>query len=453
MAASIAGGIDVPAWIEARNVSGTQILVVVLMGLTAALDGFDAQMIGYVAPAVMHDLQAGPAQFTPVFAFGLFGLLLGCLLIAPLADWVGRKRILVLSAAFFGLMSLFTAWAWSLDSLIVLRFLTGLGLGGSMPNAIAMTAEYFPRRNRAFTTMVMFSGFPLGATLGGLLAAWLITRYGWPSVFIVGGILPLVLAAALAATLPESFRHLVLKGRPAAEVAAVLQRIDPGAQFADDAHFVVREEQQGGITLIHLFREGRALGTVLLWIIFYCSLLDIFFLSSWLPTVLHDAGLSLSASVVETALFQGGGVVAGVTLGLFIDRIGFLKVLVPVYIGAGLAIASIGYAGTALDLIMLASFLSGACVIGGQNSSNVLAAVFYPTYIRSTGVGWALGIGRIGSIVGPVLGGMMLDAHWDRQSLFIAAAIPAFVAAASALILGLTRSGTITQQTAPALSH
>jgi AAHS family 4-hydroxybenzoate transporter-like MFS transporter len=281
----------------------------------------------------------------------------------------------------------------------------------------------------------------------------LITRYGWPSVFIVGGILPLVLAAALAATLPESFRHLVLKGRPAAEVAAVLQRIDPGARFADDADFVVREEHQAGITLIHLFREGRALGTVLLWIIFYCSLLDIFFLSSWLPTVLHDAGLSLSASVVETALFQGGGVVAGVTLGLFIDRIGFLKVLVPVYIGAGLAIASIGYAGTALDLIMLASFLSGACVIGGQNSSNVLAAVFYPTYIRSTGVGWALGIGRIGSIVGPVLGGMMLDAHWDRQSLFIAAAIPAFVAAASALILGLTRGGAIAAPTVPALSH
>jgi AAHS family 4-hydroxybenzoate transporter-like MFS transporter len=449
----MAASIDVPAWIEAQPDSGTQILVVTLMGLTAALDGFDAQMIGYVAPAVLRDLHVGPAQFTPVFAFGLFGLLVGCLVIAPLADWVGRKRILVLSALFFGLMSFLTAFADSLESLIVLRFLTGLGLGGSMPNAIAMTAEYFPTRNRAFTTMVMFSGFPLGATLGGLLAAWLITRYNWPSVFIVGGILPLILAGVLAATLPESFRHLILRGHASAVVAAVLRRIDPEAKFADDAHFVVREERQPGITVIHLFREGRALGTVLLWIIFYCSLLDIFFLSSWLPTVLHDAGLSLSASVVETALFQGGGVVAGLTLGLFIDRIGFLKVLVPVYIGAGLAIASIGYAGTALDLIMVVSFLSGAFVIGGQNSSNVLAAVFYPTYIRSTGVGWALGIGRIGSIVGPVLGGMMLGAHWDRQSLFIAAAIPAFIAAASALILGLTRGSAIAERTAPALSH
>jgi AAHS family 4-hydroxybenzoate transporter-like MFS transporter len=449
----MAASIDVPAWIEGQAVSRTQILVVTLMGLAAALDGFDAQMIGYVAPAVVRDLHLGPGQFTPVFAFGLFGLLVGCLAIAPLADWVGRKRILILSAIFFGLMSLLTAWADSLESLIVLRFLTGLGLGGSMPNAIAMTAEYFPSRNRAFTTMVMFSGFPLGATLGGFLAAWLMTQYNWPSVFIVGGILPLVLAGFLAGLLPESFRHLVLRGHGGAKVAAVLRRIDPRADFAADTHFIVREEHQPGITVIHLFREGRALGTVLLWVIFYCSLLDIFFLSSWLPTVLHDAGLSLSASVVETALFQGGGVIAGLTLGLFMDRIGFLKVMVPVYVGAGLAIASIGYAGTALGLIMVASFLSGAFVIGGQNCANVLAAVYYPTYIRATGVGWALGIGRIGSIVGPVLGGMMLSAQWDRQSLFIAAAIPAFVAAASALVLGFTRSGASATAAAPALSH
>jgi AAHS family 4-hydroxybenzoate transporter-like MFS transporter len=449
----MAASIDVPAWIEAQPVGRTQILVATLMGLTAALDGFDAQMIGYVAPAVMHDLQVGPAQFTPVFAFGLFGLLVGCLAIAPLADWIGRKRILVASAILFGSMSILTAFADSLQALIALRFLTGLGLGGSMPNAIAMTAEYFPARKRAFTTMVMFSGFPLGATLGGLLAAWLVTRYGWPSVFIAGGVLPLMLAAVLAARLPESFRHLVLRRHGSAEVAAVLRRINPAAILADDSRFLVPEEHRPGITVLHLFREGRALGTVLLWIIFYCSLLDIYFLSSWLPTVLHDAGLSLSASVVETALFQGGGVVAGLTLGLFIDRVGFLKVLVPVYLGAGLAIASIGYVGTALDLIMLASFLSGAFVIGGQNSANVLAAVFYPTYIRATGVGWALGIGRIGSIVGPVLGGMMLGAHWDRQSLFIAAAIPAFAAAAAALVLGLTRADPSAAPGAAALSH
>jgi len=430
--------VDLPAWIEQQKVSRIQILVMALMTLTTAIDGFDAQMIGYVAPAVIRQFKVAPPEFTPVFAIGLTGLLFGCLIVAPLGDWIGRRRILLGSCIFFGITSLLTAWAGSMQSLMVLRFLTGLGLGGSMPNAIAMTAEYFPARNRAFTTMAMFCGFPLGATLGGFLAAGLIAQFGWPSVFVVGGVLPLILAVFVAAMLPESFRYLVLKRHAAAKIKSLLLRINPAAVFPEGTTFVVHEEQAAGITVKHLFREGRALGTVLLWIIFFCSLLDIFFLSSWLPTVLHDAGLSISASVVETALFQGGGVVAGLMLGLVIDRAGFLKVLAPVYIGAGLAIASIGFVGTSLGLIMMASFLSGAFVVGGQNSMNVLAAVYYPTYIRSTGVGWALGIGRLGSIVGPIVGGVLLQLQWDRTSLFIAAAVPGFVAAVSALILSLT---------------
>jgi len=434
----MAEALDLPSWIEQQKVSRIQILVMALMTLTTAVDGFDAQMIGYVAPAVIRQFKVAPPEFTPVFAIGLAGLLVGCLIVAPLGDWIGRRRILLGSCIFFGVTSVLTAWAGSLQALMILRFLTGLGLGGSMPNAIAMTAEYFPSRNRAFTTMAMFCGFPLGATLGGFLAAGLIAQFGWPSVFVAGGILPLILALFVAVLLPESFRYLVLKKNSAAQIRRLLLRINPAAVFPEATTFVVHEEQAAGITVKHLFREGRALGTMLLWVIFFCSLLDIFFLSSWLPTVLHDAGLSISASVVETALFQGGGVVAGLTLGLVIDRAGFLKVLAPVYIGAGLAIAAIGFVGTSLGAIMLVSFLSGAFVIGGQNSMNVLAAVFYPTYIRSTGVGWALGIGRLGSIVGPIVGGVLLQMQWDRTSLFVVAAVPAFVAAVSALVLSLT---------------
>ncbi len=439
--------LDVPAWMEGQAISRTQILILVLMACTSALDGFDAQMIGYVAPAVIRDLHVAPHEFTPVFAIGLVGLLIGCLVIAPLADWIGRKRVLVWSAVFFGVMSLATAWADSLQSFVILRFLTGLGLGGSMPNAIALTAEYMPSRKRAFATMAMFCGFPLGATLGGFLAAGLIARFNWPSVFLVGGILPLILAVFVAASLPESLRHLVLKGHERAEVLAVLQRISPQSAFSADTRFIVQEERRAGITVMHLFREGRALGTVLLWIMFFCSLLDIYFLSSWLPTVLHEAGLSIAASVVETALFQGGGVVAALLLGLVIDRAGFLKVVVPVYIAAAVAIGSIGYAGTALGLLMIAKFFSGAFVIGGQTAVNVLTAVFYPTYIRATGVGWGLGIGRVGSIVGPVIGGMLLQAQWDRHSLFIAAAIPALMAAAAGIVLAISRGGEIRAHT------
>jgi AAHS family 4-hydroxybenzoate transporter-like MFS transporter len=262
-------------------------------------------------------------------------------------------------------------------------------------------------------------------------------------VFIVGGVLPLLLAAVVAATLPESLRHLVLKGHDTEEISKVLRRIRPHATFAPETSFVVPEQRRAGITVVHLFREGRAVGTVLLWVIFFCSLLDIFFISSWLPTVLHEAGLSISAAVVETALFQGGGVVACLLLGLVIDRVGFLKVIVPVYVAASIAIASIGFAGTALELLMLANVGAGAFVIGGQTSANVLSAVFYPTAIRATGVGWALGIGRVGSIVGPIVGGVLLQAGWDRRSLFVVAAIPALIAAAAALGLAVNRGGEI----------
>ena len=195
--------LDLAAWIEQQKVSRIQILVMALMTLTTAIDGFDAQMIGYVAPAVIRQFKVAPPEFTPVFAIGLTGLLLGCLIVAPLGDWIGRRRILLGSCIFFGITSVLTAGAGSLQSLMILRFLTELGLGGSMPNAIAMTAEYFPARNRAFTTMAMFCGFPLGATLGGFLAAGLIAEFGWPSVFVAGGILPLILALVVAVLLPE----------------------------------------------------------------------------------------------------------------------------------------------------------------------------------------------------------------------------------------------------------
>jgi len=449
----MAATIDVPGWLEQQKVSRIQILVMALMTLTTAVDGFDAQMIGYVAPAVIRQFKVPPHDFTSVFALGLTGILVGSLIIAPVADWIGRKRVLVGSCLFFGAMCVLTAGADSLRSLMVLRFLTGLGLGGSMANAIALTAEYFPSRNRAFATMAMFCGFALGATLGGFLAAGLMAQFGWPSVFLVGGILALVLAAVLAGVLPESVRYLVLKHSPPARIAAVLQRINPRVVFPPDTRFVVHEEQAAGITVRHLFREGRGFGTILLWIIFFCSLLDIFFLASWLPTVLHDAGLSISASVIETALFQGGGVVAGLTLGLVIDRAGFLKVLVPVYLGAGIAIAALGFTGTSLGLIMLASFLSGAFVIGGQNSVNVLAAVFYPTYIRATGIGWALGIGRFGSIVGPIVGGALLQAQWGRSSLFMVAAVPAFVASIAAMVLSLTQGEITAKADTAMLTH
>jgi MFS transporter, AAHS family, 4-hydroxybenzoate transporter len=429
--------IEVSNWINSRKTSSLQILVLVLCAATVAIEGFDAQNIGYLAPDIIRDWQVPPHDFTIVFVSGLVGLLVGCLCIAPLADWLGRRRILIGVLAAFGIFSLASAQARSIPSLSVLRFLTDMALGGGMANAIAMTSEYFPSRIRSWMTVVMFCGFPLGASLGGFLAAAIIPIYGWPMVFVVGGVLPLVLAVVLSIYLPESIRHLVVKGVDSWRVVAILRRIDPSAELPSRAQFTIAEERAPGLTVKHLFREGRAFGTLLIWVVFFTSLLDIFLLTSWLPEVLHDSGLSISTSVIATAALQGSGVIGSLAVGPLLDRRGCLAILFPLYIIAAVGIAAIGSVGVVVPLILLASCAAGLGIVAGQNTANAFAAMYYPTYIRATGVGWALGIGRIGAIIGPTAGGVMLAMHWSRAEIFAAGAIPAVIAACA--ILGLMR--------------
>ncbi len=429
--------IEVAGWINGRRVSSLQILVLVCCAAAAAIEGFDTQNIGYVAPAIIRDWHIPPHEFTTVFVSGLIGLLIGCLVVAPLADWLGRKRILIGCLIAFGIFSLVSATAHSMLSLSVLRFLTDMGLAGGMANAIAMTSEYFPARMRSWMTVIMFCGFPLGASLGGFLAAAIIPTYGWPMVFVVGGILPLVLAALFVMFLPESIRHLVVKEMNPDQIGAILRRIDPHSDLPRGTRFVMAEERVPGLTVKHLMREGRALGTVLIWIVFFMSLLDIFLLTSWLPEVLHDAGFSISASAIATAALQGSGVVGAFAVGPLLDRRGCLAVLLPLYLLAAIGIAAIGSVGGSFLLILLVSCAAGVGIVTGQNVANAFAAVFYPTYIRATGVGWALGIGRIGAIVGPTVGGIMLAMHWTRAEIFGAGAIPSVIAALA--VLGLIR--------------
>lgn len=412
--------------------------MLILCGLAVALDGFNTQAIGYVAPAIARDWHLGREALSPVFASGLIGLMIGALTFGPVADRFGRKRIIIACTAFFGVFSLATAAAHTLDQLIALRFIGGLGLGGVMPNSIALTSEFSPHRSRGTMVMVMFCGFPIGATIGGFAAASIIPAYGWQGVFILGGVLPILLVPVLMGMLPESIRHLVLQGHKPAEVRALLSRVHREFVFPGDTTFVIPEERAPGLAVGHLFRHGRALLTLLLWIVFFTSLLDLFLLANWLPTVFHDAGISLSLSVIATALFQGGGVVGTLGLGWVVDRFGVYRVLTAIYFLGAIFIALLGHLH-ALAAIMLCTFGAGVGIIGGQTGANVVAALIYPTYIRSTGVGWALGIGRIGSIVGPVIGGIMLAQRWPLPTIFLAAAFPAVCGSAAIYLMGRTR--------------
>jgi AAHS family 4-hydroxybenzoate transporter-like MFS transporter len=426
--------INVSEYIDQHPVGAFQIRVLLICAAVLFIDGFDTQAIGYVAPALAAEWKLSRAALGPVFSAGLFGLMIGALIFGTLADRIGRKRIIVLSTAAFGVGTLATMFVQDATWLIVLRFLTGLGLGGAMPNATALTSEFSPHRRRATMVMAMFAGFSVGAALGGLLAAALIPAFGWRSVFLVGGLAPLPLVPVLLRALPESVRFLALVGGRDREVADLLRRVTPSMNSAGDVRFIVHEPRLPGLPVAHLFAEGRAVMTLLLWVVFFVSLLDLYLLSNWLPTVLNDLGVSISAAAAIGAMLQVGGVAGTFALGRFIDRFSF-RALALTYLCAAMAVAAIGLSGHSRSLVSLAIFAAGFFIIGGQIASNALTATHYPTAIRSTGVGWALGIGRIGSIIGPLIGGAMLVHHMGVQSLFTVAAIPALVAAAASLLL------------------
>jgi len=426
--------IDVAAFIDAQPVGGFQIRLLLTCAAVLFLDGFDTQAIGYVAPALAKEWGLSKGSLGPVFSAGLFGLMIGALLFGPLADRIGRKKIIVFSTLAFGIGTLVTAFVQDIDTLLAIRFLTGLGLGGAMPNAIAMTSEFNPRRRRATMVMIMFCGFSVGAALGGFLAAALIPLFGWRSVFVVGGLAPLLLVPILVRRLPESVRFLALTGRAQERVAELLWSISPRAVFAPATQFVVHEPELTGIPLLHLFRDGRTLVTLLLWVVFFMSLLDLYFLSNWLPTVLNDLGATVSEAAMIGSMLQVGGVVGTFALGSIIDRFSF-RALALVYFIAVFAVGAIGQLGHSVTFVTMAIFAAGFCIVGGQIAANALAAGFYPTSVRATGVGWALGIGRVGSIVGPLIGGVLLTMKWSTASVFGAAAVAAFCAALAAFSL------------------
>ena len=250
-------------------------------------------------------------------------------------------------------------------------------------------------------------------------------------------IAPILVAPLLVAALPESIRFLAAKNSQHRAIAPILTRL--GRTPPANATFVIAEEKASGFSVLQLFAERRAVATVLLWVVFFMSLLDLYLLASWLPTVFNGMGLDVSKAVLIASLFQIGGTFAPPLLGWIIDRVGFFGVMVCTYLAAAGAIAGLGVVGPEVGPLSLAVFAAGFCVVGGQGSANALASSLYPTVIRGTGVGWALGIGRIGSIVGPAIGATMLAQKLDRPSVFLISAIPALIAATAALCLWLLK--------------
>jgi AAHS family 4-hydroxybenzoate transporter-like MFS transporter len=418
--------IDVQDFVNDHKLSSFQITVIALCFLIVAIDGFDTAAIGYIAPALRAEWGVSAAQLAPLFGAGLFGLMLGAFIFGPLADKIGRKYALILTVVFFGGASLASAWSTSITELTVLRFLTGMGLGGAMPNAITLTSEFCPERRRSFLTTLMFCGFTLGSAFGGLAAAQLVAGYGWASVLVIGGVLPLVLLPVLWWILPESARFLVLKNAPAEQIAGVLQKIAPEADLRN-ANFVGVTKAKGS-PVAQLFQPGLVSGTLLLWLTFFMSLLVFYLLSSWLPTVISGTGMTLQEASYLTIMLPIGGTVGALLIGALMDRMNPHYVLGASYALAALFIALIGSSTASTALLAVAIFGAGFCLAGSQVGVNALAAGFYHTSSRATGVAWANAVGRSGSVLGSMTGGAILASGLGLPTAFVLVGVPVIVA-------------------------
>jgi AAHS family 4-hydroxybenzoate transporter-like MFS transporter len=423
----------VRAVFDDQRLSSFQIRTIILCGFVAVLDGFDTQSIGFLAPSIATSLNVPLQTFAPVFVAGLLGLMCGAGILGPVADRWGRRWTVIVATTAFGVFSFATAYATSFDELLVFRFLTGIGLGGAMPNVVALTAEYAPKRLQAIFVSMLFTGMPLGAVLGGLVASALLPLYGWQSVFYVGGILPLAMVAVLIAKLPESAEFLIVRNARMDRVRSIVRNIAPGLAGLETMRFVPDAAKLGGFSVKHLFTEGRTPGTLLLWVPYFMNLLIIYFVISWLPAILRQASMPISAGVMAISLFSLGGIAGSLLQGVTMRRFGNRPVLVVEFGVSVLLIGSLAVLPASYGLIMVVAVLLGIFVQGAQAGLNALVAAFYPTAIRSTGVGWALGVGRIGSVVGPILGGVMLSLHWDLQQIFLAGTLPALCAGLAVL--------------------
>lgn len=421
--------------IDSRPMSRFQIRAISLCGLVLFLDGFDAQTIGFLAPFIINSTNIPEDTFGPIFSASLVGLMIAAMSAGPIADRWGRKWPIIFSTITLAIFSILTAHATSFNQFLIYRFLTGLGLGGALPNVVALSSEYVPKRLMAVLVAVLFCGLPLGGFICGMLSAAMAPVWGWQPVFYLGGIFPLALSILLIVFLPESVQFLSQRKADPRRLAKLLAPIAPEIA-ADRAKLPIAAPttERKGISVKYLFKDGRAIGTILLWIPNFMNLLLMYVIVNWLPILLTAAGMSVSDGVTATSFYSLGGIIGTVAEGFLIKFGGSFRVLLAQFALCGLLIALMAMMADLWLLATIFAFLLGFLVIGAQAGLNVLAAQFYPTFIRSTGVGWALGMGRIGSIVGPLLAGVLLSRGWQPGQVLLAGAVPALFAFASILL-------------------
>ncbi len=435
--------------LENQPLGALQIRVAAICTLIQMCDGYDVGSIGWAVPSLTHVWHIAPPAFALAFLWSNLGVMVGALSSGPIGDRFGRKPLLLASIAIFGLASLASAFAPSLGVLSGLRFFTGLGIAGGFTGTTALTGDYTPRRRRATMIMVTFTGAPLGGFVGGQVVALLLHQgFAWPIIFVIGGVFPLALLVIMALWLPESPRFLAASPNLAPRDRALLQRLDIAPGQADPHRIDIARENP----IKMLFGEGYALQTVLLWIVFFCSLLNLYLFVFWLPEILHLTGMTPPQAVFATSLHALGAIAAVLYLGFLIDRFRPERALALHFAAGVVFIALIALVAMPYLALLAVVFLSGMTVIGSQTGANATAGALYPARMRTSGIGWALGIGRLGGIAAAPLGGFLLARGLPPRHVFLSACFFAVVAAVATALLALggTRSRPAAERAAPA---
>ena len=426
------GKVNIQQAIDDTPFSRFHWVIIVLGFLVLAIDGFDTAAMGYIAPTLSADWGIKKQDLGPVLSAALLGLSFGALLAGPISDRMGRKRVLVFSCLFFGLASLGTAYAETLNMLTFWRFLTGLGLGAAMPNAITLVSEFAPKRCRSMAINTMYCGFPLGAAGGGVISSWLIPSYGWHSVLLAGAIAPLTLTVLLVLFLPESVKYLVHRGKSVTQVKRIAQRFMSGS-LEQVTQFYLDEDKvtvkKGSVA--QLFSMPWLPGTLMLWMTYFMGLVIYYVLLSWMPTLMLGMGYPLAESAWLTSLFTFGGTAGILLAGWLMDRWEAHKVVSLGFMLTMLFALALGFEHNHIVLFGTLIFLMGIAMNGAQSGLQTLAATFYPTHCRATGIAWMQGVGRFGGVAGTMMSAQLLSLQWQADSILMFLSLPALVAAAA----------------------
>ena len=426
--------VDVGEVVDRADLQPISATVLILCLLIATCDGFDNQALAFTAPAIAASWGIRMAEFAPVFSAGLFGLLLGSMLFGTLADHFGRRRLLIICAAVFGVATLATPFLHDPAQLMLVRFAGGLGIGGVPSAAAALVGETVPARHRQSFIAWTLVGVPLGGFLGGFVGAFCIPRFGWPSVYFIGGGITMAVLLACIVALPESNRFLVLRAANAGQLAGLMRRIEPSGTFTAEDRYVLPAQEDQRSSISALFTDGRSRMTLLYWLGSFVNLLTFYFVVNWTPTLFRESGLSSNLAIISTSAVNSGAILFGLVLGRYCNLVGTRNAAASTFVVAAAGLLLMSLADGIAWAMMAGAFLAGAGAIAGASSLVMFGAESYPTALRSTGVGWALSAGRVGSVLSPWLVGIPLGWGWHAQYILLLPVIPAVVGAAAILL-------------------